>query len=363
MENADAVVVGAGLWGCTVARRLADAGRRVLLLEQRDVLGGMAGSHVDPATGIEVHDHGAHIFHSPEQKVWDFVGRFTEFNEYRHKVVAKHKGRSYFLPVGLALVNKFFDVDLTPAEAEEFMKDEAHAKAVSDAFFRGYTAKQWGVPLEKVDPSVVGRIPVRYDYDLNYFNDLRQGIPVDGYCRMFERMVDHPDIRIRTRAEFWLDQHWRPMDGADPLPQVPVYYSGPVDRLFNYVFGMLPWRSLRFESETLGVRDFQGNSVVNYCDPDVPFTRIHEYKHFHPEKRDVVGRGTTVIVREYPDRWVPGAPAYYPVDNPASRDLYARYREELAKRLPRLTVGGRLGEYRYYDMDHTIRSALEVRLP
>lgn len=361
MENADAIVVGAGLWGCTVARRLADAGRKVLLLEHRGVLGGMASSHVDPTTGIEVHDHGAHIFHSPEQKVWDFIGRFTDFNTYRHKVVAKHKGRSYFLPVGLALVNKFFDVDLTPADAEEFMKDEAHAKAVSDAFFRGYTAKQWGVPLEKVDPSVVRRIPVRYDYDLNYFDDLRQGIPVDGYCRVFERMVDHPNVKVRRRSAFWLTSLGDPMEGSDPLPKVPTYYSGPIDRLFSFAFGSLPWRSLWFETETINVRDFQGTSVVNYCDPDVPFTRIHEYKHFHPEQSAVMAQNATVIAREHPVQWDPGVPAYYPVDNPASRDLYARYREELAK-TPWLTVGGRLGEYRYYDMDHTIRSALEVPL-
>ena len=348
----DALVAGAGFWGCTLARRLAEAGRRVLVLESREAVGGNVRCATDPDTGIEVHLYGSHIFHTHDAAVWSFVRRFTEFNGYQHKVLANYKGRLYFLPLGLALINKFFGTELKPGEVADFMNDPAHSAAVFDAFFRGYTSKQWGKAPEEVDPSIIRRVPVRDNYDVNYFKDYNQGIPSDGYNAVFARMLDHPLITVRTNARFAL---------GDAPAGVPVYYSGPIDALFDHRFGHLPWRTLRFETETLAVKDFQGTSVVNYTEASVPYTRIHEFKHYHPEDAAVMSVPKTIVTREYPAAWKPGDEPYYPVDCAESRELLGRYREEAAK-FPLLTVGGRLGGYRYFDMDQTIAAALAVPL-
>ena len=349
-EKYDAVVAGAGFWGCTVARRLAESGRKVLVLEARGAVGGNVRCATDPGTGIEVHLYGSHIFHTHDKAVWDFVRRFTEFNGYQHKVLANYRGRMYYLPLGLALVNKFFGVELKPGEVDAFL-DDARRREIFDAFFRGYTSKQWGRPPEEIDPSIVKRVPVRGNYDVNYFKDYLQGIPADGYNAVFDRMLDHPGIEVRVNTPFTL---------AD-LGEVPVYYSGPRDALFGYRFGHLPWRTLRFESETLSVRDFQGTAVVNYTEAEVPYTRIHEFKHYHPEKADVMAAPRTIVMREYSAEWKPGDEPYYPVDCEESRALLGRYRAEAAK-YPNLVVGGRLGGYRYFDMDQSIDAALAVEL-
>ena len=263
----DAVVAGAGVWGCTVARRLAESGRRVLVLERRKAVGGNVRCETDAETGIEVHTYGSHIFHTHIPEVWEFVNRFVKFNGYQHKVLARYRGKTYFLPLGLALIEKFFGVELKPCEADAFLRDEARSKAVFDAFFRGYTSKQWGRPPEEIDPSIIKRVPVRTSYDVNYFNDYNQGIPLSGYNSLFERLLDHPGIEVRCNAAVRLEggAFWV---GGDALPCVPVYYSGPVDELFGYRFGHLPWRTLRFETERLDVRDYQGTSVVNYTEAE-----------------------------------------------------------------------------------------------
>jgi UDP-galactopyranose mutase len=358
MQGIDAVVAGAGIWGCTVARRLAEAGRKVLVVERRAAVGGNVRCETDPETGIEIHLYGSHIFHTHIPEVWEFVNRFVKFNGYQHKVLARYRGRTYFLPLGLALVNKFFGTELSPGEVEAFMKDEAHSAAVFDAFFRGYTSKQWGRPPEEIDPSIIKRVPVRSNYDVNYFNDYNQGIPLSGYNSLFERLLDHPSISVRTGADLRLEGG-RFFVGADELGTVPVYYSGPLDALFGYRFGHLPWRSLRFETEWLDVRDYQGTSVVNYTEAEVPYTRIHEFKHYHPENAASMQAARTVIMREYPSEWKPGDEPYYPIDSESSRALLARYREEAAK-LPCLVVGGRLGGYKYYDIDRSIEAALSL---
>ena len=358
MEGVDAIVAGAGIWGCTVARRLAESGRRVLVVEKRPVPGGNVRCETDAATGIEVHSYGSHIFHTHVPEVWKFVNRFVEFNGYQHKVLARHGGRTYFLPLGLALVNQFFGVDLTPSELPAFMADEGRSAAIFDAFFRGYTSKQWGRPPEEVDPSVIKRVPVRSSYDVNYFNDMWQGIPASGYNSLFERLLDHPGISLRCGAELRLEGG-RLFAGGDELPRVRTYYSGPLDALFGYRLGRLPWRTLRFETETLPVRDFQGTSVVNYVEASVPWTRIHEFKHYHPEDKAVMESPSTVIMREFPGEWKPGLEPYYPVDNAESRALAEAY-GKLAADVPLLTVGGRLGGYRYFDMDRSIEAALSV---
>ena len=345
----DAIVAGAGFWGCTVARRLAESGRRVLVLEARGAVGGNVRCETDPETGIEVHLYGSHIFHTHDKAVWDFIRRFTDFNGYQHKVLANYKGKIYYLPLGLALINKFFGVELKPGEVAEFMKDERHSSAVFDAFFRGYTSKQWGKAPEEIDPSIIKRVPVRDNYDVNYFKDYLQGIPSDGYNAVFERMLDHPNVELRLNSPFSISD----------MGETPVYYSGPIDALFDYKFGHLPWRTLRFETETVGVKDFQGTSVVNYTEASVPYTRIHEFKHYHPELASVMSAPKTVVMREYSAAWKPGDEPYYPVDCEESRALLAKYRAE-AERVPNLVVGGRLGGYRYFDMDQTIAAALAL---
>ena len=354
MQNVDVIVAGAGIWGCTVARCMAEKGRKVLVLEARAAVGGNVRCETDPESGIEIHTYGSHIFHTHLDEVWRFVRRFVEFNGYQHKVLAHYRGRTYFLPLGLTLVNKFFGVELSPAELPAFMADGTHRAQLFDAFFRGYTSKQWGRPPEEIDPAIIQRVPVRATYDVNYFNDYNQGIPLTGYNSLFDRLLDHPNIAVECGRAFDLASH-----RASPLVAVPVYYSGPIDRLFGYRYGELPWRSLAFERETLDIADFQGTSVVNYTEAEVPYTRIHEFKHYHPEDKATMARAKTVIMREYPRAWKSGDEPYYPVNTPESQALLAKYREEAAK-VPGLVVGGRLGEYRYYDMDQSVGKALEL---
>lgn len=356
----DSIVAGAGIWGCTVARRLAEAGRKVLVLEKRAAVGGNVRCEIDEETGIEIHKYGSHIFHTHIPEVWEFVNRFVKFNGYQHKVLAHYKGKTYFLPLGLTLINKFFNVELSPGEVADFMKDEAHSKAIFDAFFRGYTSKQWGRPPEEIDASIIKRVPVRSNYDVNYFNDYNQGIPLAGYNSLFDRLLDHPNITVHRDAAVRLADGAFKVDGDD-LPNVPVYYSGPIDALFGYKFGHLPWRTLRFETEKLDVKDYQGTSVVNYTEAEVPYTRIHEFKHYHPEDAAVMNSPKTIIMREYSAAWKLGDEPYYPIDNTESRDLLSRYQAK-ADAIPNLVVGGRLGGYKYYDMDKSIDAALKLSL-
>ena len=323
-------------------------------MERRSVTGGNVRCETDSETGIEVHTYGSHIFHTHLDNVWGFVRRFVEFNGYQHKVLARYRDRTYFLPLGLALVNKFFGVELSPAELPAFMADEEHKTRLFDAFFRGYTSKQWGKPPEEIDPAIIQRVPVRSTYDVNYFNDYNQGIPLSGYNSLFERLLDHPNIMVECGREFTLEGHQ-----SSSLTGVPVFYSGPIDRLFGYRYGELPWRSLAFEQETLKMVDFQGTSVVNYTEADVPYTRIHEFKHYHPEDKAVMSCCKTIIMREYPRTWKSGDEPYYPVNNHESQALLEKYRAEATK-IDGLVVGGRLGEYRYYDMDQSIGKALEL---
>ena len=354
----DAIIAGAGIWGCTLARRLAEAGRKVLVLERRAVVGGNCRCEIDPETGIEVHTYGSHIFHTKNEKVWDFVRRFTDFNGYRHCVLANCRGKVYHLPIGCTLLKEFFGRDVKPSEltAEE-------RNAIFEAFIRGYTSKQWGVAPEKVDPSVIARLKVRDNFSTDYFDDPHQGIPSEGYNRLFEKLLDHENISVECNVDFNLDlaAKWA-QRGAR------IFYSGPIDRLFDYRFGALPWRTLRFETEKLPVADYQGNSVVNYPDIDVPYTRIHEFKHYHPEWEEKgVGEGVgvggqrTVIMREYSGAWKKGDEPYYPIQNAESAALLKKY-QDAATRMSNLVIGGRLGGYRYLDMDQAMAAALELEI-
>lgn len=377
MKQIDVVVAGAGLWGCTVARVLAEAGRRVLVLEKRAAVGGNVRCEIDSETGIEVHTYGSHIFHTHLDDVWNFVNRFITFNGYQHKVLARYEDKTYFLPLGLTLVNQFYGLNITPSELPAFIAKEAagskeevglnfETQAISfigrplyEAFIREYTRKQWGMDPRELSADIIRRLPVRASYDVNYFSDYRQGIPLTGYNSLFDGLLDHSNISVECNAEYALGEIRLAGGEVYGAEGAPVFYSGPIDALFGYKFGPLPWRSLRFERERVAVQDYQGTSVVNYTGADVPFTRIHEFKHYHPEDAKVMGSASTIICREYPQTWALGDEPYYPVDTPASRELLALYQAEAAKQA-NLIVGGRLGGYRYYDMDRSIGNALET---
>lgn len=305
-------------------------------------------SNIDPETGIEVHLYGSHIFHTSDPSVWSFIRRFTEFTDYKHKVLAFFNGKFYHLPIGRTLVREYFGVDIPPSQL-----DDERKTALFNTFVRGYTSKQWGVPPECVDPVVIARLKVRNNSSTDYFDDTHQGIPADGYNAIFDRMLDHPNIVVECNHAFSL----RSSEFANSA--IPVYYSGPIDALFNHKFGSLPWRTLVFRTERLATGDFQGNAVVNYPDPSVPFTRIHEFRHFRPDRLSPCN--ATIVMREYPKAWEPGNIPYYPIESEKSRQLLKCYRNELSLR-PNITVGGRLGAYRYYDMDQSIAAALAVNL-
>ena len=370
MTEFDALVVGAGLWGCVVARELAEAGNRVLVLEARSLPGGNARSQIDPKTGIECHCYGAHIFHTSDERVWTYANRFISFTDYRHRVLTEHGGKVYFMPLGLALINAFYGTNLKPADVPGFIAGEVakagltgeprnlEEQAISligrplyEAFIKGYTQKQWNADPKDLPSFIIRRLPVRANYDIGYFNDPHQGVPREGYFTLFARLLDHPAITVRYNTDYLALRETFPAD-------LPVFYSGPLDAYFNYRHGALPWRGLRFEWETKPVRDWQGCTVMNYADASVPYTRIHEFKHFHPEREAIHQSEQTIICREFPADWKLGDIPYYPVNTAASAELLAKYQADAAA-CPNVIFGGRLGEYRYYDMDKVIARALD----
>ena len=361
------VIVGAGFYGAVMAERFAAyLGWKVLLLEKRGHIGGNSWSCPDPATGIEVHTYGPHIFHTSHEPGWKYLNRFTTFNSYRHTVWAARRGRVYPLPFGLAAISLLLGRRLAPEEARAWVQAEVaregiHApgnleeKALSlvgrtlyEAFVKEYTEKHWGRKATELPAFIITRLPVRYTYDVGYYNDKWQGIPVGGYGALFKRLLQHPNIDVRLNTDFFQVQ------GALP-PHDLLVYSGPLDRYFNYRHGRLGWRSVRFEPQVLDVPDFQGTSVMNECDGAVPYTRTHEFKHFTPELKF----DRTVIFREF--SFAPGLEddLYYPVRAPADLALHAKYMEEAAA-VPHVVFGGRLGAYAYLDMENTVSTALEM---
>ena len=371
-EGYDLVVVGSGFFGLTVAERAAsELGKRVLVLERRSHIGGNAYSEPEPETGIEIHRYGAHLFHTSNARVWEYVNRFTEFTNYQHRVFARVGDQVYAFPMNLALINQFFGRSHTPDEARALIAEQAgeidtaaarnlEEKAISligrplyEAFVKGYTAKQWQTDPTELDASIITRLPVRYTFDNRYFNDTYEGLPVDGYTAWLEKMADHPNIEVRT------DVDWFDVRGQVPAG-TPTVYTGPLDRYFDFAEGDLGWRTLDFEMEVVPTGDFQGTSVVNYNDPDVPFTRIHEFRHMHPE-RDYP-KDKTVVVREYSRFATSGDEPYYPINTAEDRDKLKRYRELARKETANANVlfGGRLGTYKYLDMHMAIGSALTM---
>ncbi|MFW0797591.1 UDP-galactopyranose mutase [Gordonia sp. CPCC 205515] len=372
----DLIVVGSGFFGLTVAERAAtQLDKRVLVVERRHHLGGNAYSEAEPTTGIEVHKYGAHLFHTSNKRVWDYVNQFTDFTNYQHRVFAMYQGQSYQFPMGLGLVSQFFGRYFSPDEARALIAEQAaeidtkeaanfEEKAISligrplyEAFIKHYTAKQWETDPKNLPAGNITRLPVRYTFDNRYFNDTYEGLPVDGYTAWLERMA--ADDRIEVR----LDTDWFAV--RDELraasPDAPIVYTGPLDRYFDYSAGRLGWRTLDFEVEVLETGDFQGTPVMNYNDADVPYTRIHEFRHFHPE-RSGYPDDKTVIMREYGRFAKDDDEPYYPINTPEDRQMVAAYRDlartETAER--KVLFGGRLGTYQYLDMHMAIASALTM---
>ena len=375
--RADLVVVGSGLFGLTIAERCAtELGLDVVVLDRRSHLGGNAFSETEPATGIEVHRYGAHLFHTSNERVWDYVNRFTDFTGYQHRVYTTHRGEVFPLPINLGTINQFFRAANSPAQARALiarlveqeppvdqslaslsLQDKAIAqlgRQLYEAFIRGYTAKQWQTDPALLPASVISRLPVRYTYDNRYFADTFEGLPTDGYASWLNRMADHPRIDLRLDTDFFDDG---PVGRAAVLGRVPVVYTGPIDRYFDYSKGELAWRTLDFEQEVLDIGDYQGCPVMNYADADVPYTRIHEFRHFHPERS--YPPDATVIMREYSRFASQDDEPYYPVNTAVDRAKLLGYRE-LAAAEPAVLFGGRLGTYRYLDMHMAIGSALSM---
>ena len=372
--TADLVVVGSGLFGLTIAEQAAtELGLKVALLDRRSHIGGNAYSEKEKQTGIEVHRYGAHLFHTSNERVWEYVNRFTEFTNYVHRVYTRHNGIVYPMPINLGTINQFFNAAYSPAEAKALIAEQAGELAGTDpqnlndkgisligrplyeAFIKHYTAKQWQTPPEELPASIISRLPVRYNYDNRYFNDKYEGLPVDGYAAWLERMAAHPNIEVHLNTDFFEPGHQYSRENV--LGQIPVVYTGPVDRYFDYAEGDLSWRTIDLEEEVLPIEDFQGCSVMNYPDADVPFTRIHEFRHFHPE-RDYT-KDATVIMREYSRFANKGDEPYYPVNTSVDREKLLAYRD-LAKGENNVLFGGRLGAYKYLDMHMAIGAALSM---
>jgi UDP-galactopyranose mutase len=372
-DGYDLVIVGAGFFGLTVAERTAtQLNKRVLVLERRSHIGGNAYSEAEPETGIEIHKYGAHLFHTSNKRVWDYVNQFTEFTNYQHRVYTSHQGQVYPMPMNLAMINQFFGRSFTPDEARQLVAEQAsefktedaknlEEKAISligrrlyEAFIKNYTAKQWQTDPKELAPGIITRLPVRYNFDNRYFNDTYEGLPRNGYTAWLTKMAEHPNIEVRLDVDYF--------EVRDQIPAgTPTVYTGPVDRYFDYSEGRLGWRTVDFEHEVVTTTgDFQGTSVMNYADEDVPYTRILEFRHFHPE-RDYP-KDKTVVVKEFARFAKEDDEPYYPINTPEDRDKLERYRElvkqEAAGR--NIIFGGRLGTYKYLDMHMAIGSALSV---
>ncbi len=361
----DLLIVGAGLFGAVLAHEAAKAGKKVLVIDKRDHIAGNV--YTKQVEGIHVHIYGAHIFHTNNTEVWNYVNQFATFNRFTNSPVANYKGELYSLPFNMYTFNRMWGV-VTPQEALEKINEQRkeisgepknlEEQAISlvgrdiyEKLIKGYTEKQWGRDCKDLPSFIIKRLPVRLTFDNNYFNALYQGIPVGGYTKMVDNMLEGIEVRLNT-------DYLHSREELDALAE-KVVYTGPLDALFDYQLGHLNYRSVRFETELLDMPNYQGNAAVNYTDRETPFTRIIEHKWFEFGK-DANGNDLpkTIISREYSSEWKPGDEPYYPVNDEENLSLYAKYRA-LADQNEKLIVGGRLGDYKYYDMDQVIDSALK----
>ena len=362
MSQYDYLVVGAGITGAIFAHEARRAGKRCLVIDRRDHVAG--NIYTKDVEGINVHVYGAHIFHTSMKDVWAYVNRFAEFNNYVNSPVAYYKGRVYNLPFNMNTFAEIWPDVVTPAQARAKIDEQVAAEGITEPrnleeqalslvgrdiferLIKGYTEKQWGRDCKDLPASIIRRLPVRMIYDNNYFNDRFQGIPMGGYTKMVERMLEGTEVRLGTE--------YRELAAAEPEIADRVIYCGPIDGFYDYKLGTLEYRSLRFESETLDEANHQGVAVVNYTEREVPYTRIIEHKHFEFGQQD-----KTVITREYPADWKPGDEPYYPVNDARNMALYQQY-EELAKSEGKVVFAGRLGGYKYYDMDKAVAAAFRL---
>ena len=360
----DYLVIGAGLFGATFAYEAAKRGKRVKVIEKRNhIAGNIYTKEID---GIQVHQYGAHIFHTSNKEVWDYVNQFAEFNRYTNSPVANYKGQMYNLPFNMNTFSQMWGVR-TPAEAMAKINEQRQEMAgkepqnleeqaisligrdIYEKLIKGYTEKQWGQKATELPAFIIRRLPVRLVYDNNYFNDTYQGIPVGGYTQIVEKMLDSDLIDVETGVDFF--------DKKDEyLKDYPkIVFTGMIDQFFDYQLGELQYRSLRFETEEKNVGNYQGNAVINYTDAETPYTRIIEHKHFEFGKGD---KDKTVITREYPADWHRGDEPYYPINNQRNNDLYKQYAKLASEQADNVIFGGRLGQYRYYNMDQVLHAAL-----
>ena len=361
----DYIIIGAGLYGSVFAQRAKAVGKKVLVIDKRDHIAGNV--YTEKVAGIDVHKYGAHIFHTNNQEVWDYVNRFVTFNRFTNSPVANYKGQLFSLPFNMYTFNRMWGV-VTPDEAAAKIAEQRAAAGITEPknleeqaislvgtdiyekLIKGYTQKQWGRPCAELPSFIIQRLPVRLTFDNNYFNALYQGIPVGGYTRLVENLLEGVEVCLGV-------DYLEHKDELDALAE-KVVYTGPIDAYFDYALGALEYRSVRFETELLDTPNFQGNAAVNYTDAETPYTRIIEHKWFTFGK-DEQGNDLpkTVISREYSSEWHPGDEPYYPVNDEKNSALYAKYKA-LAEKEAKVIFGGRLGEYKYYDMDAVIAAAL-----
>ena len=356
----DYLIVGSGLFGSTFAYEANKKGKKCLIIEKRSHIGG--NIYTENLEGIQVHKYGAHIFHTSNKEIWEYVNKFAEFNRYTNSPVARYKDELYNMPFNMNTFHALWGV-ITPEEAKQKIEEEKKiaeikepknleeqaislvGKTIYEKLVKGYTEKQWGRKATELPSFIIKRLPVRFIYDNNYFNDSYQGIPIGGYTQIIEKMLH--GIEIKLNYDFF--------EHKEELQQIAnkIIFTGPIDKYYNYIYGELEYRSLRFETEKLNMSNYQGNAVVNYTEYEVPFTRIIEHKHFESVNID-----TTIITKEYPDKWNKDKEPYYPINDEKNNELYKKYKE-LADEDNKVIFGGRLGQYKYYDMHIVIQEALK----
>tara|TARA_Y100000816_G_C26105750_1_gene587587 strand:+ start:1951 stop:3093 length:1143 start_codon:yes stop_codon:yes gene_type:complete len=364
----DFLIIGAGLYGCVLAERITKIlKKKVVILEERPHIGGNCYSEYDKSTGIEYNKYGPHIFHTSIDSVWTYINDFTKFNTYKHQALARFKDKIYQLPINLETINSFFDKNFSPNEAKNFLLKKTlrfkkkspknfEEKALSqigkdlyEAFIKNYTTKQWGKNPKHLPSSIFNRLPLRFNYNEDYFNSSKyQGIPLDGYTKLFRNLTTNKNIELIYNTKFQLNSNIE-------VKKLTIF-TGPLDKLFNYKFGKLEWRSLNFKKETLDTDDFQGTSIINYPELKYKFTRIYEPRHLHTER--TINKNKTIIIKEFPT--LDNSRPYYPINDSKNRNLHRKYKNFInTQKNLKIIVGGRLGDYAYYDMDMTISAALK----
>lgn len=360
----DFLIIGAGLFGSTFAHQMTQRGKKCLVIDKREHIGGNV--YTENIEGINVHKYGAHIFHTSNKKVWDYLNAFVEFNRYTNSPIANYKGELYNLPFNMNTFYQLWKVK-TPQEAFAKIEEQRNAyahivepqnleeqalvlggKDIYEKLIKGYTEKQWGRPATQIPAFIIRRLPFRFTFDNNYFNDTYQGIPIGGYTKLIEKLLEGVDVRLNI-------DYFEDKTALDALAH-KVLYTGPIDRFYDYKFGALEYRSLRFENQLLNIENYQGNAVVNYTEAEVPYTRIIEHKHFEYGKQP-----KTYISKEYSSEWKLGDEPYYPINDERNNDVFSKYKA-LADIENKFIFGGRLAEYKYYDMHQIVENALNVNL-